>query len=68
MERRPAAFITTMAREVARCAAAPAGAPPPAAALALQRGRAEVLRGIELLIERMHGEVAELLVEVGFHV
>nr|XP_032525137.1 WD repeat-containing protein 7-like [Danaus plexippus plexippus] len=61
---RPAAFITTMAREVARCAAAPAGAPPPPAAVALQRGRAEVLRGIELLIERMHGAVAELLVEV----
>ncbi|XP_039747560.1 WD repeat-containing protein 7 isoform X1 [Pararge aegeria] len=61
---RPAAFITTMAREVARCAAAPAGAPPLPAALALQRGRAEVLRGIELLIERMHAEVAELLVEV----
>ncbi|XP_013136579.1 PREDICTED: WD repeat-containing protein 7 [Papilio polytes] len=61
---RPAAFITTMAREVARCAAAAAGAPPPAAAQALQRGRAEVLRGIELLIDRMHAEVAELLVEV----
>ncbi|XP_013176377.1 PREDICTED: WD repeat-containing protein 7 isoform X4 [Papilio xuthus] len=61
---RPAAFITTMAREVARCAAAAAGAPPPPAALALQRGRAEVLRGIELLIDRMHAEVAELLVEV----
>ncbi|CAG5053117.1 unnamed protein product [Parnassius apollo] len=61
---RPGAFITTMAREVARCAGAAAGAPPPPAALALQRGRAEVLRGIELLIERMHAEVAELLVEV----
>ncbi|CAF4742179.1 unnamed protein product [Pieris macdunnoughi] len=61
---RPAAFITTMAREVARCASAPSGAPPPAAALALQRGRAEVLRGIELLIDRMHHEVAPLLVEV----
>ncbi|XP_047541633.1 WD repeat-containing protein 7 isoform X1 [Vanessa atalanta] len=61
---RPAAFITTMAREVARCAGAAAGAPPPPAALALHRGRAEVLRGIELLIERMHAEVAELLVEV----
>ncbi|XP_052757151.1 WD repeat-containing protein 7 isoform X2 [Galleria mellonella] len=59
---RPAAFITTMAREVARCAAAAAGGAAPAQAL--QRGRAEVLRGIELLIDRMHAEVAELLVEV----
>ncbi|GBP94233.1 WD repeat-containing protein 7 [Eumeta japonica] len=31
---------------------------------ALQRGRAEVLRGVELLIDRMHNGVAELLVEV----
>ncbi|KAM3955918.1 LOW QUALITY PROTEIN: WD repeat-containing protein Rbcn-3B [Aphomia sociella] len=59
---RPAAFITTMAREVARCAAAAAGGAAPAQAL--QRGRAEVLRGVELLIDRMHAEVAELLVEV----
>ncbi|KAF9417260.1 hypothetical protein HW555_005574 [Spodoptera exigua] len=61
---RPAAFITTMAREVARCAAAAQGGQPSAAYLALQKGRAEVLRGIELLIDRMHNEVAELLVEV----
>ncbi|XP_026313691.1 WD repeat-containing protein 7 [Hyposmocoma kahamanoa] len=61
---RPAAFITTMAREVARCAAAQQSGQPSAAYLALQRGRAEVLRGIELLIDRMHNEVAELLVEV----
>ncbi|XP_048488906.1 WD repeat-containing protein 7 [Plutella xylostella] len=61
---RPAAFITTMAREVARCAAAQQSGQPSPAYLALQKGRAEVLRGIELLIDRMHNEVAELLVEV----
>ncbi|GBP85438.1 WD repeat-containing protein 7 [Eumeta japonica] len=61
---RPAAFITTMAREVARCAAAAQGGAPSPAYHALQRGRAEVLRGVELLIDRMHNEVAELLVEV----
>ncbi|CAH0761824.1 unnamed protein product [Diatraea saccharalis] len=61
---RPGAFITTMAREVARCAAAQQGGAPAPAHHALQRGRAEVLRGIELLIDRMHNEVAELLVEV----
>ncbi|KAJ2939343.1 hypothetical protein O0L34_g13443 [Tuta absoluta] len=61
---RPAAFITTMAREVARCAAAQQSGQPAAAYHALQKGRAEVLRGIELLIDRMHNEVAELLVEV----
>uniref|UniRef100_A0A2A4JVH1 WD repeat-containing protein 7 n=1 Tax=Heliothis virescens TaxID=7102 RepID=A0A2A4JVH1_HELVI len=61
---RPAAFITTMAREVARCAAAAQSGQPSPAYLALQKGRAEVLRGIELLIDRMHNEVAELLVEV----
>ncbi|KAG7312709.1 hypothetical protein JYU34_001079 [Plutella xylostella] len=62
---RPAAFITTMAREVARCAAAQQSGQPSPAYLALQKGRAEVLRGIELLIDRMHNEVAELLVEKG---
>ncbi|XP_037873545.1 WD repeat-containing protein 7 isoform X2 [Bombyx mori] len=61
---RPAAFITTMAREVARCAAAAQSGQPSPAYHALQKGRAEVLRGIELLIEKMHSEVAELLVEV----
>ncbi|XP_049882434.1 WD repeat-containing protein 7 [Pectinophora gossypiella] len=68
---RPAAFITTMAREVARCAALAAGGAAGGAGgggggglHALQRGRAEVLRGVELLIDRMHNEVAELLVEV----
>ncbi|XP_064292952.1 WD repeat-containing protein 7 isoform X3 [Plodia interpunctella] len=61
---RPAAFITTMAREVARCAAAQQSGQPSPAYHALQKGRAEVLRGIELLIDRMHNEVAELLVEV----
>ncbi|KAL4712244.1 hypothetical protein ACJJTC_011105 [Scirpophaga incertulas] len=61
---RPAAFITTMAREVARVAAAPPGSAPPAALHALHRGRAEVLRGIELLVERAHAEVGDLLVEV----
>ncbi|KAJ0170185.1 hypothetical protein K1T71_014113 [Dendrolimus kikuchii] len=61
---RPAAFITTMAREVARCAAAQQSGQPSSAYHALQKGRAEVLRGIELLIDRMHNEVAELLVEV----
>lgn len=61
---RPAAFITTMAREVARCAAAAQSGNPSPAYQALQRGRAEVLRGVELLIDRMHNEIAELLVEV----
>ncbi|CAH1643008.1 unnamed protein product [Spodoptera littoralis] len=39
---RPAAFITTMAREVARCAAAAQSGQPSAAYLALHKGRAEV--------------------------
>jgi hypothetical protein len=59
-----------MAREVARAAAAAgagAGAGANAGAAALQRGRAEVLRGIELLIDRMHADVADLLVEVCFY-
>ncbi|XP_077293336.1 WD repeat-containing protein Rbcn-3B isoform X4 [Arctopsyche grandis] len=83
---RPAAFITTMAREVARSAAqqtvggggsgggsnnAQGGGAAggnanaaPGGGGALHRSRAEVLRGIELLVDRQLPEVQELLVEV----
>lgn len=77
---RPAAFITTMAREVARSAVQQAagntGTGTPSGGVAgtgsgsggsggaLYRSRAEVLRGIELLVDRQLPEVQELLVEV----
>ena len=74
---RPPAFVTTLAREVARHNALAASAQPAAAhhggaggALAgtpLVRARPEILRVIELLLDKIPGEVADLLVEVSEH-
>ncbi|KAK5648439.1 hypothetical protein RI129_003331 [Pyrocoelia pectoralis] len=65
---RPAAFITTMAREVARYNAMQQNAQ----ALnvnnvnnsVLHKAKPEILRSVELLIEKMQNEMAELLVEL----
>ncbi|XP_072173501.1 WD repeat-containing protein 7-like [Diadema setosum] len=64
---RPATFITTMAKEVARHQAMASNAQVPASVLntsPLQKAKAEILRIIELLIEKMQNDVADLLVEV----
>uniref|UniRef100_A0A1Y1K5S4 WD repeat-containing protein 7 n=1 Tax=Photinus pyralis TaxID=7054 RepID=A0A1Y1K5S4_PHOPY len=65
---RPAAFITTMAREVARYNAMQQNAQ----ALnvnnvnnsVLHKAKPEILRSVELLIDKMQNEMAELLVEL----
>ncbi|CAH1251801.1 WDR7 [Branchiostoma lanceolatum] len=64
---RPSAFITTMAKEVARHAAMAANAQSQSAPIhtsVLVRGKPEILRVIELLIDKMQSDVAELIVEV----
>ncbi|XP_070535704.1 WD repeat-containing protein 7-like [Ptychodera flava] len=64
---RPSVFITTMAREVARHQALAANTQYPASILnssPLVKAKPEILRIIELLIDKMQNEVAELLVEV----
>ncbi|XP_017768503.1 PREDICTED: WD repeat-containing protein 7 isoform X2 [Nicrophorus vespilloides] len=64
---RPAAFITTMAREVARYNAMQQNAQAINVTLnntVLLKAKPEILRGVELLIEKMQNEMSELLVEL----
>lgn len=64
---RPPAFITTMAREVARYNTLQQNAQAIQINLAtnvLNRSRPEILRVIELLIEKMQNEISDLIVEV----
>lgn len=64
---RPAAFITTMAKEVARYNAMQQNAQTLNINMnnnVLHKAKAEILRGVELLIEKMQNEMSDLLVEV----
>lgn len=64
---RPAAFITTMAREVARFNALQQNAQTLNVNITnsvLYKAKPEILRGVELLIDKMQSEMADLLVEV----
>lgn len=65
--KRPAAFITTMAREVARYNALQQNAQTLNVNLSnsvLHKAKPEILRSVELLIDKMQNEMADLLVEV----
>ncbi|XP_063230769.1 WD repeat-containing protein 7 isoform X3 [Bacillus rossius redtenbacheri] len=64
---RPAAFITTLAREVARYNTLQQNAQTLNVNMTntvLHRAKPEILRGVELLIDKMQNEMADLLVEV----
>ncbi|XP_026473359.1 WD repeat-containing protein 7 isoform X2 [Ctenocephalides felis] len=64
---RPAAFITTMAREVARYNTLQQNPQTINVNLnnsVLHRAKPEILRGVELLIDKMQSEMSDLLVEV----
>ncbi|KAL0267902.1 UNVERIFIED_CONTAM: hypothetical protein PYX00_010042 [Menopon gallinae] len=64
---RPAAFITCMAREVARyntIAQNTQGLNVNLSNSVLHRAKTEILRGVELLIDKMQSEMSDLLVEV----
>ncbi|KAF6725822.1 WD repeat-containing protein 7 [Oryzias melastigma] len=63
---RPPAFITTIAREVHRHNAAQANSQSQqnVHTTTLARAKAEILRVIDILIEKMPGDVVDLLVEV----
>ncbi|XP_014681792.1 PREDICTED: WD repeat-containing protein 7-like [Priapulus caudatus] len=64
---RPAAFITTMAKEVARYVAMAASAPAQNANLGshvLVKSKPEILRVVELLIDKLQMDVIDLLIEV----
>ncbi|CAH1117289.1 unnamed protein product [Phaedon cochleariae] len=64
---RPAAFVTTMAKEVARYNAMQQNAQTLNINMhnnVLHKAKPEILRGVELLIEKMQNEMAELLVEL----
>lgn len=64
---RPAAFITCMAREVARYNTLAQNAQALNVNLnnsVLHRAKPEILRGVELLIDKMQSEMSDLLVEV----
>lgn len=64
---RPAAFITTMAREVARFNALQQNAQTLNVNIqnsVLYRAKPEILRVVELLIDKMQSEMADLLVEL----
>ncbi|XP_010784450.1 WD repeat-containing protein 7 [Notothenia coriiceps] len=63
---RPPAFITTIAREVHRFNAAQANSQSQqnVHTTTLARAKTEILRVIEILIEKMPGDVVDLLVEV----
>ncbi|KAF4526132.1 hypothetical protein B566_EDAN012443 [Ephemera danica] len=64
---RPGAFITTMAREVARYNTLQQNAQTlnvNLSQMVLHRAKPEILRNVELLIDKMQNEMAELLVEV----
>ena len=65
---RPPAFIITMAKEVARYNAIAQTAQTQHSQLqstVLVRGKSEILRVVELLVEKMPSDVADQLVEVG---
>lgn len=65
---RPAAFITTMAREVARYNSMQQNAQAisvPITQSVLHRAKREILQCVEMLIDKMQTEIANLLVEVG---
>ena len=67
---RPATFITTMAKEVARYQALAVNAQTPAAILQaspLYKAKAEILRILELLIDKMQNDVVDLLIEVSLY-
>ncbi|CAG9834856.1 unnamed protein product [Diabrotica balteata] len=64
---RPAAFITTMAKEVARYNTLQQNAQTLNINMnnnVLHKAKPEILRGVELLIEKMQNEMADLLVEL----
>ncbi|GLH07771.1 uncharacterized protein GBIM_13199 [Gryllus bimaculatus] len=64
---RPAAFITTMAREVARYNTLQQNSQALNVNLhssVLHRAKPEILRGVELLIDKMQSEMSDLLIEV----
>ncbi|XP_057656157.1 WD repeat-containing protein 7 isoform X3 [Diorhabda carinulata] len=64
---RPAAFITTMAKEVARYNAIQQNAQTLNINMnnnVLHKAKPEILRGVELLIEKMQNEMSDLLVEL----
>ncbi|XP_067003219.2 WD repeat-containing protein 7 isoform X2 [Anabrus simplex] len=64
---RPAAFITTMAREVARYNTIQQNSQTLNVNInssVLHRAKPEILRGIELLIDKMQNEMSDLLIEV----
>ncbi|KAL3288183.1 hypothetical protein HHI36_002633 [Cryptolaemus montrouzieri] len=64
---RPAAFITTMAKEVARYNAMQQNAQTLNINMnnnVLHKAKPEILRGVELLIEKMQNEMSDLLVEL----
>lgn len=64
---RPAAFITTMAREVARFNAMQQNAQTLNVNMnnsVLYKAKPEILRAVELLIDKMQNEMSDLLVEV----
>ncbi|KAG8267858.1 WD repeat-containing protein 7 [Homalodisca vitripennis] len=64
---RPAAFITTLAREVARYNTLQQNAQTLNVNLSnvvLHRAKTEILRCVELLIDKMHTEISDLLIEV----
>ncbi|GBP00158.1 WD repeat-containing protein 7 [Eumeta japonica] len=62
----PAAFITTMAREVARCNSMqqnPQSINVPLT-ICIFKAKSEILQCVEMLIDKMQSEIASLLVEV----
>lgn len=64
---RPAAFITTMAKEVARYNAMQQNAQTLNINMnnnVLNKAKPEILRGVELLIEKMQTEMSDLLVQL----
>lgn len=64
---RPAAFITTMAREVARYNSMqqnPQSINVPLTQSVLYKAKSEILQCVEMLIDKMQAEIASLLVEV----
>ncbi len=66
---RPSRFITSLATEIARFSALMAAAPSPGAlsnipSAVLARSKTEILRNIEILMEKQHSDVENLLLEV----
>ena len=68
---RPPAFIITMAKEVARYNAIVQNAQmqhPHITGSVLVRAKPEILRVLELLVDKIPNEVVDLLVEVGLYI